>query len=156
MTELSSRPVASTAAAVSDPPDLADLRRAVTGPVWDPGDVGVVTELAGFNLAAAHEPVAVVGATSADDVAATVRWARARGIGVGVVATGHSDVTHHGVVVVSTKRLDRCDVDPAARTVTVGSGVNWSRVLQAAAPHGLSAVAGSSSDVGVVEFTTGG
>ena len=159
MTELSTRPVGSTtsaASSIADLADLADLRQAVTGPVWDPGEVGVVTELSGFNLAPVHEPVAVVGVTSADDVAATVRWARAREIGVGVVATAHSDVEHQGVVVVSTKRLDRCDVDPEARTVTVGSGVKWSRVVEAAAPHGLAAVTGSSSDVGVVGFTTGG
>jgi hypothetical protein len=156
MTELSTRRVASTTSTVPATPDLADLRRAASGPVWDPGEVGVVTELAGFNLAPVHEPVAVVGATGADDVAAAVRWARARGIGVGVVATGHSDVSLRGVVVVSTKRLDRCEVDPVARTVTVGAGVKWSRVLEAAAPYGLSAVTGSSSDVGVVGFTTGG
>ncbi|HEY2193424.1 MAG TPA: FAD-binding protein [Actinomycetospora sp.] len=136
--------------------EIADLRRAVSGPVWDPGDVDVVAELAGFNLAPRHEPVAVVGATSADDVAAAVRWARARGVGVGVIATGHADFSHRGVLVVSTKRLDRCDVDPVARTVTVGAGVKWARVLEAAAPHGLSAVTGSSSDVGVVGFSTGG
>jgi hypothetical protein len=156
MTELSTRPVTPTTCPVTATEDLADLRRTVTGPVWDPGEIGVVTELAGFNLAHVHEPVAVVGATSADDVAAAVRWARARGIGVGVLATGHSDVVHRGVVVVSTKRLDRCDVDPVARTVTVGSGVKWSRVLEAAGPSGLSAVTGSSSDVGVVGFSTGG
>jgi FAD/FMN-containing dehydrogenase len=156
MTELPTRLVTPTTSPLTATEDLADLRRAVTGPVWDPGEVGVVTELAGFNLAHVHEPIAVVGATSADDVSAAVRWARPRGIGVGVVATGHSDVAHRGVVVVSTKRLDRCDVDPVARTVTVGSGVKWSRVLEAAAPYGLSAVTGSSSDVGVVGFTTGG
>jgi FAD/FMN-containing dehydrogenase len=151
MTELA-RPLTETTAAR----EIAELRRTVSGPVWDPGDVEVVTELAGFNLAAAHEPVAVVGATSAEDIAATVRWARARGLGVGVVATGHADFSHRGVVVISTKRLDRCDVDPEARTVTVGAGVKWSRVLEAAVPHGLSAVTGSSSDVGVVGFSTGG
>ncbi len=152
MTELPTRPVTT----VRPSPGIADLRRAVSGPVWDPGDVEVVTELAGFNLAAAHEPVAVVGATSAADVAAAVRWARVRGIGVAVVATGHADFCHRGVLVVSTKRLDRCEVDPSERTVTVGAGVKWARVLEAAAPHGLSAVTGSSSDVGVVGFTTGG
>ena len=152
MTELFTRPVT----AIQSNPELADLRRAVSGPLWDPGDVDVVAELAGFNLAPSHEPVAVVGVTSADDVAATVRWARARGVGVGVIATGHADTELRGVVVMSTKRLDRCDVDPEARTVTVGAGVKWSRVLEAAAPHGLSAVTGSSSDVGVVGFSTGG
>jgi hypothetical protein len=161
MTELSMRPATAattTPTTTAETPVLgiADLRRAVSGPVWDPGEVDVVTELAGFNLAPAHEPVAVVAATSAADVAAAVRWARVRGIGVGVVATGHSDFSHRGVVVVSTKRLDRCEVDPVARTVTVGAGVKWARVLEAAAPHGLSAVTGSSSDVGVVGFTTGG
>jgi FAD/FMN-containing dehydrogenase len=151
MTELA-RPVAESTASR----EIADLRRAVSGPVWDPGDVDVVAELAGFNLAPRHEPVAVVGAATAEDVAAAVRWARARGIGVAVVATGHADFAHRGVLVISTKRLDRCEVDPVERTVTVGAGVKWSRVLEAAVPHGLSAVTGSSSDVGVVGFTTGG
>ncbi|MCD2194411.1 FAD-binding protein [Actinomycetospora endophytica] len=160
MTELSMRPATAATEPVTtettSAQEIADLRRAVSGPVWDPGDVDVVTELAGFNLAPSHEPVAVVAATSAADVAATVRWARVRGIGVGVVATGHADFSHRGVVVISTKRLDRCQVDAAERTVTVGAGVKWARVLEAAAPHGLSAVTGSSSDVGVVGFTTGG
>ena len=158
MPELSMRPVtaAATTTVETPVPGIADLRRAVSGPVWDPGEVDVVAELAGFNLAPVHEPVAVIAATSAEDVAAAVRWARVRGLGVGVVATGHSDFSHRGVVVVSTKRLDRCEVDPVARTVTVGAGVKWARVLEAAAPHGLSAVTGSSSDVGVVGFTTGG
>ncbi|HEY2225229.1 FAD-binding oxidoreductase [Actinomycetospora sp.] len=162
MTELSMRPATDPASAratgstTTPIPGIADLRRAVSGPVWDPGDVDVVTELAGFNLAPTHEPVALVAATSAADVAATVRWARVRGIGVAVVATGHADFSHRGVVVVSTKRLDRCEVDASERTVTVGAGVKWARVLEAAAPHGLSAVTGSSSDVGAVGFTTGG
>lgn len=160
MAELSMRPATahttSGTTATTRAPEIADLRRAVAGPVWDPGEVDVVTELAGFNLAPVHEPVAVVAATSAADVAAAVHWARVRGIGVGVVATGHADFSHRGVVVISTKRLDRCEVDPVSRTVTVGAGVKWSRVLEAAALHGLSAVTGSSSDVGVVGFSTGG
>ncbi|GLZ54409.1 FAD-binding oxidoreductase [Actinomycetospora sp. NBRC 106378] len=136
--------------------DLTELRRAVTGPVWDPGDVAVVAELAGFNLAPVHEPVGVVGATDAHDVAAAVRWARARDLGVAVVATGHADFSHRGTLIVSTRRLDRCDVDPAARTAVVGAGVKWARVIEAAAPHGLTGVSGSTTDVGVVGFCTGG
>ncbi|MDL5157262.1 FAD-binding oxidoreductase [Actinomycetospora termitidis] len=150
MTELATR------AATTSDVELADLRRAVTGPVWDPGDVEVVAEIAGFNLAPVHEPVGVVGATDAHDVAASVRWARARGLGVAVVATGHADFSHRGTLIVSTKRLDRCEVDPATRTATVGAGVKWARLVEAAAPHGLAGVTGSSTDVGVVGFCTGG
>lgn len=148
MTELA-RPITTTV-------DLAELRRGVSGPVWDPGDVGLVAEIAGFNLAPVHEPVGVVGATDAQDVAAAVRFARARDLGVAVVATGHADFSHRGTLIVSTKRLDRCDVDPVARTVTVGAGVKWARVVEAAAPYGLTGVSGSTTDVGVVGFCTGG
>ncbi|MCD2187119.1 FAD-binding oxidoreductase [Actinomycetospora soli] len=151
MTELAA-PTTSTTARLG----LDQLRRTVSGPVWDPGDVGLVAEIAGFNLAPVHEPVGVVGATDAADVAAAVRWARAHDLGVAVIATGHADFSHRGTLVVSTKRLDRCDVDPRARAVTVGAGVKWARVLEAAAPYGLTAVTGSSSDVGVVGFCTGG
>lgn len=152
MTELT----APSTSATTDRIGLDQLRRTVSGPVWDPGDVGVVAEIAGFNLAPVHEPVAVIGATDAEDVAAAVRWARAHDLGVGVMATGHADVAHRGTVIVSTRRLDRCDVDPVARTVTVGAGVKWARVLEAAAPYGLTGVTGSSSDVGVVGFCSGG
>ncbi|WP_433801974.1 FAD-binding oxidoreductase [Actinomycetospora sp. CA-084318] len=151
MTEL-----AASTTSVTPSLDLTELRRAVTGPVWDPGDVEVVAEIAGFNLAPVHEPVGVVGATDAADVAAAVRFARAHDLGVAVIATGHADFSHRGTLIVSTRRLDRCDVDPTTRTVTVGAGAKWARVIEAAAPYGLTGVTGSSTDVGVVGFCTGG
>lgn len=135
---------------------LAELRRAVAGPVYAPGDVEAVTELAGFNLSLAHAPVGVVGVTSAQDVAAAIRWAAARGIRVGVLATGHSDIAQRGTLVISTRRLDALHVDPATRIATVGAGVKWARVVEAAAPLELAALNGSSTDVGVVGYTLGG
>jgi hypothetical protein len=48
------------------------------------------------------------------------------------------------------------DVDPVTRTATVGAGVKWARLVEAAAPHGLAGLNGSSSDVGVVGYTVGG
>jgi FAD/FMN-containing dehydrogenase len=38
----------------------------------------------------------------------------------------------------------------------VGAGVKWGRVVEAAAPYGLAPLNGSSTDVGVVGYTTGG
>ncbi len=135
---------------------LAELRRAVLGPVHGPGDVEVVTELAGANLAVEHAPAAVVGATGAGDVAAAVRWATDRGLGVSVVATGHSDWSHRGRLVISTRRMDAVHVDPDTRIATVGAGVKWARLVEAAAPHGLAGLNGSSTDVGIVGYTLGG
>jgi FAD/FMN-containing dehydrogenase len=135
---------------------LAELRRAVVGPVHAPGDVELVAELAGYNLALDHAPVAVVGATSAQDVAAAVRWAAAHDVPVGVLATGHGDLAQRGTLAITTRRLDRLEVDPATRRAVVGAGVKWARLVEAAAPHGLAGLNGSSSDVGIAGYTTGG
>lgn len=135
---------------------LADLRASVIGPVYGPEDVELVAELAGYNLALAHAPVAVVGATCADDVAAAVRWAAGRGVAVGVLATGHSDLAQRGTLVITTRRMDRVDVDPVTRRATVGAGVKWARLVEAAVPHGLAGLNGSSTDVGIVGYSTGG
>jgi FAD/FMN-containing dehydrogenase len=152
MTELGG----TTATTDSEALDLAELRRAVAGPVLAPGDVETVTELAGYNLALEHAPIAVVGATGAQDVAAAVRWAAARGIPVGVLATGHGDLSQRGTLAITTRRMDRIDVDPATRRAVVGAGVKWARLVEAAAPLGLAGLNGSSSDVGIVGYTTGG
>jgi FAD/FMN-containing dehydrogenase len=152
MTELGG----TTATTASEALDLAELRRAVAGPVFAPGDVETVTELAGYNLALEHAPVAVVGATGAQDVAAAVRWAAARGIRVGVLATGHGDLSQRGTLAVTTRRMDRLEIDPVTRRATVGAGVKWARLIEAAAPLGLAGLNGSSSDVGIAGYTTGG
>ena len=47
-------------------------------------------------------------------------------------------------------------IDPEARTARVEAGVIWIEVVEAAAEHGLAALAGSSPDVGVVGYTLGG
>ena len=47
-------------------------------------------------------------------------------------------------------------IDPDARTARAEAGVIWIEVVEAAAEHGLAALAGSSPDVGVVGYTLGG
>jgi FAD/FMN-containing dehydrogenase len=47
-------------------------------------------------------------------------------------------------------------IDPVARTARAEAGTIWIEVVQAAAEHGLAALAGSSPDVGVVGYTLGG
>ncbi|RBY90700.1 FAD-binding oxidoreductase [Blastococcus sp. TF02A-26] len=140
-------------------PDLssAELELAVTGPVFCAGDPGLDTEVAPFTTTHTPAPAVVVGATCPADVAATVRWAAERGLSVAVQATGHgltSALT--GAVLVTTSRLDEVTVDPVARTARVGAGVRWRAVIDAAAPHGLAPLSGSSSHVGAVGYTLGG
>jgi FAD/FMN-containing dehydrogenase len=135
----------------------AELADHVAGPVYFPGDNGFDAEIAAWNLATVHRPVVAVGATSAADVAAAVRWAADRGLPVAVQAGGHGAVAPAvGCVFVTTRRMAEVTVDPANRTARVGAGVKWVRVIEAAAPHGLAPLNGSSSDVGVVGYTLGG
>jgi len=145
---------------MSAPTDLStvhDLIAAVRGPVLLPADDGYAAEIAAWNVANPHAPVVVVGATGTADVAAAVRWAGQHGLPVAVQATGHGAVRPAvGCVLITTNRMQELAVDPAARTARAAAGVRWSRVLEAAAPHGLAPLNGSSSQVGVVGYTLGG
>ena len=98
----------------------------------------------------------VVGATSAGDVAAAVRYAARTGRRVAVQSTGHGlqrDLA--GTVLVSTHRMDHVTVDPDSATARVQAGARWRQVIDAAAPYGLAPLNGSSSQVGVVGYRAG-
>ena len=98
-----------------------------------------------------------MAARDAQDVAAAVRAAARLGLRVAVQCTGHGAAADQsGHLLISTTALDECTVHAQERWVRVGAGVKWSRVVAAAAEHGLAGLAGSSSDVGVVGYTTGG
>ena len=144
--------VAASAAVAADA-----LALVLTGDVHRPGDAGYEAALAGYNLALRHRPGLVVRAAGAEDVALTVVEAAAHGLGVGVRSTGHSAApTGPADVLLDTSGLDRLEIDPAARTATVGAGVRWRDVLDAGAAHGLGGLCGSSPQVGVVGYTLGG
>ncbi|MDN0196839.1 FAD-binding protein [Streptomyces sp. S.PNR 29] len=122
-----------------------------------PGDTGYEEEIAGFQTGFVQRPALVVAAASADDVAAAVRYAAARDLPVGVQATGHGlPGPSEGGVLITTKRMDRVSVDPAARTVRVQAGVRWGQVVAAAEPYGLAPLNGSAPNVGAVSYTLGG
>lgn len=150
-------PAAVTAGGEERPQPLSSLADAVAGPVLTPGSAAYDEETRTFNLAVTHRPEVVVGATGAADVVAAVRWAVANGLPVAAQATGHGPVAPMaGGLLVTTRRMRSVEVDPQARTATVGAGTTWAEVIQAAAPYGLTGVTGSSSQVGVVGYSLGG
>jgi FAD/FMN-containing dehydrogenase len=128
----------------------------LTGDVHTPDEASYDALVTPWNLAVAMRPAAVVVPRTAHDVAATVRFAGDHGLTAGVQATGHGAVASlAGHLLVSTKALDELAVHPEG-WARVGAGVKWARVIEAAAPHGLAPLNGSSSDVSVVGYTTGG
>ncbi|MFE5819453.1 FAD-binding oxidoreductase [Streptomyces sp. NPDC056479] len=137
-------------------PDLFALSQ-IHGPVLHPGDDGYADEVMGFNLAALHTPDVVVGATGADDIVTALRWATATGTPVAIQATGHGAnfPIDHGLLI-NTARMTDVHIDLDRRVATVAAGAKWRHVLDAAAPHGLAPLAGTSTDAGAVGYTLGG
>jgi FAD/FMN-containing dehydrogenase len=112
-----------------------------------------------WNLAVDQQPAAVALPESPEDVAAVVRWARGRGLRVAPQGTGHNAAAMGSLahtVLVKTERMRSVTIDPVARSARVEAGVLWAEVSEAAAEHGLAALAGSSPDVGVVGYSLGG
>ena len=146
-----------TNTATLTPESIETLRSSVRGPVFVRGDDGLADEVAAFNALIHHDPDVVVGVTTEADVAAAVRFAAANGLAVRIQATGHgaeSPITSG--MIISTQRLDSLTVDPDTRTATIGAGLRWRPVIDAAAAHGLAPITGSSVSVGAVGYSLGG
>ena len=112
-----------------------------------------------WNLAIDQRPAAVVFPESAAEVAAAVGYAADRGLRIAAQGTGHNAGPLGALtntVLLRTDRMRGIRVDPVARIARAEAGVVWLDVVQAAAEHGLAALAGSSPDVGVVGYTLGG
>lgn len=136
---------------------LPELQTTLAGRLITRTDADFLPSATPWNVAVTTLPVAVVQATNAADVAATLRWAARFGIDVAVRNTGHGAVAFdRPTILISTQLLDEVTIDPDARTARVGAGVRWAQVLDAAAVHGLGALAGSAPGVGVVGYLTGG
>ncbi|MHC9296163.1 FAD-binding oxidoreductase [Mycobacterium sp. LTG2003] len=102
--------------------------------------------LAGYRTDAAADPraglpLAVVRATSTEDVQTVLRWASAHRVavvprGAGSGLSGGADAVD-GCVVLSTERMRHIRIDTANRTAIVQPGLLNSEVKRAAAEHGL-------------------
>ena len=135
----------------------AELAAALAGALYLPGDPAYDAVVAPWNVAVPVRPAAVVVAADALDVSAAMRYAAGNGLRVAVQCTGHGAAagTDDGVLLVSTAGLDFVEVRPDG-SVRVGAGVRWQQVVDASVPHGYAPLNGSSLDVGVIGYTTGG
>jgi FAD/FMN-containing dehydrogenase len=140
--------------------DLDGLRAHLSGDVVAPGDEQWNLARQAWNLAVDQRPAAVALPESADDVVEVVNFARRHGLRVAPQGTGHNAAALGGTldntILLKTHRMRGVTIDPEARTGRAEAGVIWIEVVQAAAEHGLAALAGSSPDVGVVGYTLGG
>jgi hypothetical protein len=138
---------------------FADLRNRVTGRVVLPGDADWDDARRAWNLHADQHPACVVLCESAADVASVVGLReRARPAGDRAehrtqCGGGRPDDRHDPAQDLADARGDDRSRGARARAE---AGAIWIDVSEAAAAHGLAALAGSAPDVGVVGYTLGG
>jgi FAD/FMN-containing dehydrogenase len=138
--------------------DSSDLRDLLPGRVVLPTDPDWDEARRAWNLTVDQRPDAVVLPRNAAEVAAVVRHAATAGRRLAVQSTGHGATTLDldGVVLVRTSQLRGVEVDPVGRRARIAAGALAREVAEAAAPHGLVFLAGSSPGVGAVGYTLGG
>ena len=112
-----------------------------------------------WNLTVDQRPAAVLFPESAEDVAAAVEFARQHDLRIAPQGTGHNAGplgSLDDTILLKTERMRGVQIDPKRWLARVEAGAVWLEVVEAAAQHGLAALAGSSPDVGVVGYTLGG
>jgi FAD/FMN-containing dehydrogenase len=104
-------------------------------------------------------PLAIVHAANTEDVAATVRFARAHGLPLAVRSGGHS-IAHHsmidGAIVADLSGMKRVSIRPEARFARVQAGATSRDLADVAHAFGLALSTGDSPSVGIGGLATGG
>ena len=94
-----------------------------------------------------------------EDVKSALAFAADNDIEVSVRSGGHAvagpSLTDGGLKI-DMRRMNSTEVDPAARTITVGGGALWKDFDAATQPHGLAATGGRVSTTGISGLTLGG
>ena len=139
--------------------DLSELSRLCGGAVHLPGTPGYDDARMPWNVAVDQRPAAVAYPASPAEVAEVVTAAAAAGLRVAAQGTGHNAGplgALDDVVLVRTSAMTGVTVDPERLVARAEAGVLWEDVVTAAAEHGLTALHGSSPDVGVAGYSLGG
>ena len=145
-----------TSVAVADP---EELNARLTGAVFTPTDEGWDAARTAWNVAVDQRPAAVVYPVDDDDVVAVVAYARETSLRIAPQCTGHSAAPLgplEGTILVRTSAMRGVEIDADRRIARVRAGDLWQDVMGPAAAHGLTALAGSSPDVGIVGYSLGG
>jgi FAD/FMN-containing dehydrogenase len=138
---------------------LQDLNDSVHGRVATPESQDYDELRRVFIGDADRRPAAIVRAANTQDVSRTVRFARETDVELAVRCGGHSGAGHgttEGGLVLDLRDLNAIDVDPIARTASVGGGVSAVELTRATTEHGLAIGLGDTGSVGIGGLTTGG
>ena len=138
---------------------LEKLSSQLDGPLLTAGDDGWDEAVLIWNAMVTTTPALVVQPTSAQDVAAAVRFAADHRLLLSVKGGGHNiagTALAEGGLTLDMSRMREVTVDPISRLAEVGPGCLLRDVDRATQEHGLAAVLGFVSETGVAGLTLGG
>lgn len=139
--------------------DAAALRRGFEGQILLPGEDGYDEARRVWNVMVDKRPAVIARCSSTADVAAAVRFGRARDMEIGVRCGGHSVTglsVPEGGLMVDLSLMRSVVVDPDRGVARVRGGALLGGLDRATQRHGLATTAGNVSHTGVGGLTLGG
>jgi FAD binding domain-containing protein/berberine-like enzyme len=134
-----------------------ELQRVFQDRLHRPGDPGYEEARLTWRRDLDPRPALIAEARDPAEVRAAIGFAREQGLPFAVQATGHGTVAAcDGGLVLKTGAMASVEVGGDRQVARVGAGALWGAVVDAAAPHGLAPLSGSSPTVGVTGYTLGG
>jgi len=143
----------------SDKAALGELTSTFGGELVCPGDPGYDEQRRVWNASIDRRPALVARCSGTADVSEAIRFARRTALPLAVRSGGHSFPGHSVCddgVVADLRRMNEIQVDPEARTATVGAGTLLGELDRATQAHGLVVPAGIVTHTGVAGLTLGG
>ncbi|HEY0167802.1 MAG TPA: FAD-binding oxidoreductase [Jatrophihabitans sp.] len=137
-------------------PEIDILRQhGFSGQVIAPEDETYDERRAGWNLSGDNRPRAILRPVTASDVASALAFADALKLPVALQATGHGPSSPmQDCLLIDTSSLTGCVLE--GDVATVGAGTRWRDALPTIVASGQAALCGSSPDVGIAGFVSGG
>jgi FAD/FMN-containing dehydrogenase len=139
--------------------DVATLQRGFEGRLLLPGEDGYDARRSVWNAMIDRRPALIARCASPSDVAAAVRFGRARDLEIGVLCGGHSVLgiaVPDGGLMLDLTPMGAVRVDPDRRRAWVQGGALLGALDRATQPFGLATTAGNVSHTGVGGLTLGG
>ncbi len=131
----------------------------LSGQLLKPSSNGYDAARSLWNAMIDHKPALIAQCTSAEDVAAAVKFGHEHDLLTSVRCGGHSfsgkSVAENGLMI-DLSFMHQVDVDVAGKTASVGGGARLGQVDNAALKHNLITMVGTDSDTGAGGLTLGG
>lgn len=136
-----------------------DVARSIRGELIFPGDGAYDASRRVWNATIDRHPLVIGRCAGRDEVVTLLRVARQHGVPIAVRGGGHSFAGHSTCdrgVVIDLSAMKDLTVDADRRVAVAGPGLTWGELVDVTQQHGLAAVGGTVSLVGIAGLTLGG